>query len=72
MNDVDYVTRGHNFGELWGLAVHPKNPNCFATCGDDGSVRMWDMRQVGFLPLAPGSFCLLALASEDRSKGAHI
>jgi WD40 repeat protein len=37
------VVTGHNYGELWGLVVHPSNPNIFVTSGDDKSVRMWNI-----------------------------
>lgn len=29
-------------GQLWGLCAHPTK-DWFATCGDDGDVRLWDM-----------------------------
>jgi len=41
------VVGGHFVGskgsgrELWGLAAHPTNVGMVATCGDDGTVRVW-------------------------------
>jgi microtubule-associated protein-like 6 len=32
---------GHYDGEVWGLAVHPRD-NIYVTCGDDFTVRLWD------------------------------
>ena len=34
---------GHCKDELWGLAMHPKEPDLFATCGDDNTVRVWSI-----------------------------
>jgi len=39
------LTTGHCFGELWGLASHPVDPNLFATSGDDKTVRMWSIER---------------------------
>eukprot|EP00968_Pinguiococcus_pyrenoidosus_P009904 scaffold770_cov255-Pinguiococcus_pyrenoidosus.AAC.57 len=33
---------GHCTGEVWGLAVHPREAK-FATCGDDSTVRIWNL-----------------------------
>ena len=30
-------------GELWGLATHPTDPDVFATCGDDKTIRIWSI-----------------------------
>ncbi len=35
----------HSHGELWGLAVHPTDPDLFATVGDDASLRIWSIRK---------------------------
>ncbi|CAM9383512.1 unnamed protein product [Laminaria digitata] len=43
------LTAGHGRGQVWGLSAHPKE-RLYATCGDDGSVRIWsldDRRVVG-------------------------
>ena len=32
-------------GELWGLSAHPKDARLVATCGDDRTVRVWDLAQ---------------------------
>lgn len=36
------ITSTHNVGKLRDIAVHPKRHE-FATCGDDGRLRIWDM-----------------------------
>lgn len=38
---ITLMQEGHYSGELWGLCVHPKDPDFFATCGDDNTVRLW-------------------------------
>ena len=35
------IGQGHAYGAVTGLAVHPSEHQ-FVTCGDDGTVRMWD------------------------------
>lgn len=46
MNTDNYqytlLLQGHGYGEIYGLAMHPTK-NIFATGGDDGTVRLWDM-----------------------------
>jgi WD40 repeat protein len=32
----------HSNAELFGIAPHPTQPAVFASCGDDGTVRVWD------------------------------
>eukprot|EP00947_MAST-08B_sp_MAST-8B-sp1_P004425 g4425.t1 len=39
---VKQLMVGHNKDEVWGLAVHPTDPNCFVTTGDDHTCRVWD------------------------------
>ena len=41
-NDYKLVQQGHFKQELWGLAISP-NSNRFVTCGDDQTVRLWDV-----------------------------
>ena len=36
---------GHYKDELWGLAPHPTQVHLAATSGDDGTVRVWDLRR---------------------------
>ncbi|CAM9158468.1 unnamed protein product, partial [Scytosiphon promiscuus] len=36
------ITAGHGRGQVWGLSAHPTE-RLYATCGDDGSVRIWSL-----------------------------
>lgn len=38
---ITVLTQGHAEGEVWGLAVHPRE-GAFATVGDDRSLRVWN------------------------------
>jgi WD40 repeat protein len=33
----------HSSGELWGIGVHPFDPDLFATAGDDYTIRIWSI-----------------------------
>jgi WD40 repeat protein len=37
------VSEAHHTGELWGLCVHPLDPDLFVTCGDDRTLRIWSI-----------------------------
>lgn len=39
------LQEAHYSGELWGLCVHPVDPDIFATSGDDKTVRIWSISQ---------------------------
>ena len=41
--DMILLHEGHFSGECWGLSMHPKNPDIFATCGDDQTLRIWSV-----------------------------
>jgi microtubule-associated protein-like 6 len=41
LSEAHYGVR-HHIGELWGAAACPTRPQA-ATCGDDGTVRVWDL-----------------------------
>jgi WD40 repeat protein len=40
-NMATKISEGHFKGETWGLDVHPTE-RLFVTCGDEGSVMVWD------------------------------
>jgi len=40
---VTVFQHSHYKGELWGVAPHPKNADLYATCGDDGTIRVWSI-----------------------------
>lgn len=41
--NICLVHESHYIGELWGLCVHPRDPDLFVTCGDDKTVRVWSV-----------------------------
>jgi len=47
------VAQGHCADELWGLAMHPTDPDVYATCGDDATVRIWSLSQKRSLACSP-------------------
>ena len=40
---VSIMHEAHYAGELWGLGVHPTDPDLFVTAGDDHTVRVWSI-----------------------------
>jgi WD40 repeat protein len=37
------VHEAHYTGQLWGMAVHPTDPDLFVTTGDDKTIRVWSI-----------------------------
>ena len=44
MIDFSFICQGHQEGEMWGLATHPKLPQAI-TASDDGTVRVWSLTE---------------------------
>ena len=40
---AEVLQHSHFGGELWGLAVHPTDPDIYATAGDDGLLRIYSV-----------------------------
>jgi WD40 repeat protein len=40
---MSLVHEAHYTGELWGLGTHPTDPELFVTCGDDMTIRVWNL-----------------------------
>lgn len=41
--NITLIQESHAAGELWGLGMHPFDPDIFATSGDDCTVRVWSI-----------------------------
>merc|ERR1711871_1854880 len=41
---TEVLQQSHYGGELWGLAVHPTDPDIYATAGDDGLLRIYSVK----------------------------
>jgi WD40 repeat protein len=59
----------HHMGELWGLSPHPSQAR-FATCGDDRTVRTWDV--VGRKEINKAVFEGLMRAIAYSPDGKHL
>mmetsp|Transcript_20183 Transcript_20183/g.18324 ORF Transcript_20183/g.18324 Transcript_20183/m.18324 type:complete len:1166 (+) Transcript_20183:2-3499(+) len=42
---ITLINESHFTGQLWGLCTHPTDPDIFATCGDDKTIRIWSINQ---------------------------
>jgi WD40 repeat protein/Ca2+-binding EF-hand superfamily protein len=63
------LAEGHCTDELWGLAMHPTNPDLLATSGDDRTVRVWSVKRRRMLRKAALDCMVRAVAwSPDGSK----
>jgi len=56
------ISQAHCADELWGLATHPTNPDLYATCGDDKTVRVWSVKQKACIALCTLDCLARALA----------
>ena len=59
---------GHCKDELWGLAMHPKEPDLFATCGDDHTVRMWNIKEKRMVSMVDVGHMARALAFDPDGR----
>jgi WD40 repeat protein len=41
--NICLVHEAHYSGQLWGLCVHPTDPDIFVTTGDDKTIRVWSI-----------------------------
>ncbi len=41
--NICLVHEAHHTGQLWGLCVHPQDPDVFVTTGDDRTIRVWSI-----------------------------
>lgn len=51
------LSRSDSYGELWGLATHPTQPNIIATTAEDSTVRLWDLtkkKQIAYASYGAG------------------
>jgi WD40 repeat protein len=62
-NDGQPLTRGHCKSELWGLATHPGLRE-YCTAGDDGTLRIWNVR--AHAQTASAKLCGMARACAYR------
>jgi WD40 repeat protein len=63
------LVSGHCADELWGLAVHPIKPR-YLTCGDDKTLRVWDIHTLTMVGLA--KLDTMARAVAVSPDGQHV
>ncbi|EGR30797.1 hypothetical protein IMG5_123400 [Ichthyophthirius multifiliis] len=58
--------------EVWGLAVFPNNPDEYATCSDDGTLRIWSCSQRKLLRLTQTQFNKQGeIVARDKATGDY-
>jgi microtubule-associated protein-like 6 len=62
------IVQGHCKDELWGLAMHPKDPDLVATCGDDHTVRMWNIKEKRMVSMVDVGHMARALAFDPDGR----
>lgn len=40
-----YTPNKQALNEVWGLAIFPNNKDLYATCSDDGTLRIWSVSE---------------------------
>ncbi|MBK8271043.1 MAG: WD40 repeat domain-containing protein [Planctomycetes bacterium] len=70
----DVATREHirtlegHAATVWGIQFHPTEPDIFASCSSDGTVRLWSLasgRDLAILNFCPGEEAIAASFSPD-------